>query len=329
MKQARDVGFLVFDDVTMLDVAGPSEVFAEANLSGTKYRVSVLTTDGQDVRASNGMRLGSDGTAFEERHWDTVLVAGGEPFPAKPVPEPLAAAARYLAARTARMAAICTGAFVLGAAGLLDGKHATTHWRHASELARRYPSTSVEPDRIFVRDRDTYTSAGVTAGIDLALSLLEDDHGADVARTVARSLVVYMRRAGGQSQFSAALDAPSPRVPAVQTVIDRVRSDPSGEYTLDVLAAIARVSPRHLSRLFRDELGTTPTRYVELIRLDIAKGRLDAGHSVTKAAELSGFGSSESLRRAFTNRLKMSPQRYQRRFLSTHEPSAAVSGSVE
>ena len=198
MKKARDLAFLVFDGVTMLDVVGPMEVFAEANLSGLKYRISVLTVDGQDVRASSGMRLASDGSAFEKRHWDTVLVAGGEPFPASPVPDPLADAARYLASRTGRMAAICTGVFVLGAAGLLDGRHATTHWRHARELARRCPHTSVELDWIFIRDHDTYTSAGVTAGIDLALSLLEDDHGADVARAVARSLVVFMHRSGGR-----------------------------------------------------------------------------------------------------------------------------------
>jgi transcriptional regulator GlxA family with amidase domain len=329
---AHEVGILVFPDVKMLDVAGPAEVFAEANLFGADYRISMLTPDGTDVRASTGLRVPADGAAFEERRWDTVLVAGGEPFPSTPVSPSLAAAARHLAARSARIASICTGAFVLGAAGLLDGRHATTHWRHASELARRHPSARVEPDRIFVRDQSVYTSAGVSAGIDLALALLEHDHGRELTREVARSLVVYMQRAGGQSQFSSALDAPTLRTPALQTVIDHVRSDPTGEYSLDALAAIARVSPRHLSRLFRDELGTSPAKYVELIRVEIAKARLDAGHSVTMAAQLAGFGSSESLRRAFTSRLTISPQRYQRRFLTTgptpEAPPEGMSGSV-
>jgi transcriptional regulator GlxA family with amidase domain len=326
MKRKHDVGVLVFQDVKMLDVAGPSEVFAEANLFGADYRISILTVGGADVRASTGLRVAADASALEERRWDTVLVAGGEPFPGMPVSDELVLATRHLAARADRVASICTGAFVLGAAGLLDGKRATTHWRHATELASRHPKARVEPDRIFVHDQGIYTSAGVSAGIDLALSLVEADHGADLARSVARSLVVYMQRAGGQSQFSAALDAPEHATPVVQAVIDRVRSDPSAEYTLDALAHIARVSTRHLSRLFRDEYGASPTKYVETIRVELAKSRLDAGYSVTTAAELCGFGSSESMRRAFVRQLGTSPQQFQRRFLTTQPaPVSAVS----
>ncbi|RKR75673.1 transcriptional regulator GlxA family with amidase domain [Frondihabitans australicus] len=325
MQRTHEIGFLVFQDVKMLDVAGPSEVFAEANLFGARYRISILTAGGGDVRATTGLRVPADASAFDERRWDTVLVAGGDPYPAKPVSEELIDATRHLAARADRVASICTGAFVLGAAGLLDGKRATTHWRHASELAARHPAAHVEPDRIFVHDQGVYTSAGVSAGIDLALSLVEVDHGADLARSVARSLVVYMQRGGGQSQFSAALEAPEPSTPALQAVIDRVRSDPSADYSLDSLARIALVSPRHLSRLFHDEYGSTPARYVESIRVELAKGRLDAGHSVTMAAELSGFGTPEALRRAFVRQLKTSPQRYQRRFLSTQPGGASMS----
>jgi transcriptional regulator GlxA family with amidase domain len=313
----HSVGILVFDRVKMLDVAGPSEVFAEANLSGTDYRISMLSADGADVRSSIGMRIPVDASALENRRWDTVLVAGGEPFPATPVPESLAAAARHLAEHSGRIASICTGAFILGAAGLLDGKKSTTHWKHAAQLARLYPHTEVQPDLIFVKSHTTYTSAGVTAGIDLALALLEEDQGPAFTRTVARSLVVYMQRAGGQSQFSATLEGPGPRTPVLRLVVDRVKADPTAEYSLAALAEIARVSPRHLTRLFHEELDTTPARYVELIRFDLAKAYLDAGHSVTMAAELSGFGSSESLRRAFVGRLKISPLRYQRRFGST------------
>lgn len=317
MGVRHQIGVLVFEGAKMLDVAGPSEVFAEANLAGTRYAIEMLSVDGHDVRTSIGMRIPVDGSAFEARRWDTVLVSGGEPFPATSVPTALSDAANHLADHSARIASICTGAFILAAAGLLDGKRATTHWKHAAELARQYPNTRVAPDRIFVKDHTTYTSAGVTAGIDLALALLEEDRGPELTRTVARSLVVYMQRAGGQSQFSTSLDAPAPRTSIPQAVVDQVKSDPTAEYSLADLAQIARVSPRHLTRLFQEELNTTPSRYVQFIRFELAKAHLDAGHSVTMAAELSGFGSSESLRRAFVSRLKISPQGYQRRFLST------------
>jgi transcriptional regulator GlxA family with amidase domain len=313
------VGILVFDGAKMLDIAGPAEVFAEANLSGTDYRISMLSFDGKDVRTSIGMRIPVDGSAFSAGRYDTVLVAGGEVFPATPVSDGIRDAAGHLSEHTARISSICTGAFVLGAAGLLDGKRATTHWKHTRELARRHPTTTVEPDAIFVKDHTTYSSAGVTAGIDLALALLEEDAGQPLTRTVAQSLVVYMQRAGGQSQFSASLQGPSPRTPVLRLVVDAVKADPTAPYGVASLAEIARVSPRHLTRLFHEELGTTPAKYLELIRFDLAKAQLDAGHSVTLAAQLSGFGTSESLRRAFIAHLKISPSRYQRRFSGTSE----------
>ena len=315
------VGVLVFDGVKMLDVAGPAEVFAEANLSDGRYRISMISADGRDVSTSIGMRIPVDGRADERVRYDTVLVAGGELFPATPVSSELREAALELADRSRRIASVCTGAFVLGAAGLLDHKRATTHWKHAAELARRHPLTTVQPDAIFVKDRATYSSAGVTAGIDLALALLEEDHGQDTTRSVARSLVVYMQRAGGQSQFSAPLLGPGPRSPVLRLVVDAIRSDPTVPYTVTTLAESARVSPRQLTRLFREELGTTPAKYVELVRFELAKAYLDGGHSVTLAAELSGFGSSEALRRAFIAHLKIPPSRYQHRF-STTAPGA-------
>jgi len=311
------VGILVFDGAKMLDVAGPAEVFAEANLSGASYRMSMLSADGRDVTTSIGMRIPVDAAAGEAGRFDTVLVSGGELFPATPVSDELRDAAVLLAANSSRIASICTGAFVLAAAGLLDGKRATTHWKHTRELARRHPSTMVDRDAIFVKDGTTYSSAGVTAGIDLALSLLEEDHGHALTRAVAQSLVVYMQRAGGQSQFSASLQGPGPRTPLLRLVVDLVKADPTAQYTVPALAERARVSTRHLTRLFHDELGTTPAKYIELIRFDLAKALLDAGHSVTLAAELSGFGTSEALRRAFIAHLKISPSRYQHRFTTT------------
>jgi transcriptional regulator GlxA family with amidase domain len=313
----HEVGILVFDRLKMLDIVGPAEVFAEANLSGANYRIRFVSVDGKDVQSSIGMRVPVDGSYAHAGRFDSVLVAGGEVFPTLPVSEGLRDAVDHLAARSSRISSICTGAFVLGAAGLLDGKRATTHWKHTHELARRHPSTTVEPDVIFVKDETTYTSAGVTAGIDLALALLEEDHGSDVARTVAKSLVVYMQRAGGQSQFSAALLAPTPRTPVLRRVVDTVKADPTGSYSLQRMAEIARVSARHLTRLFREELDTTPAKYVELVRFDTAKALLDAGHSVTRTAQMAGYGTPESLRRSFITHLSISPQRYQRRFLST------------
>ncbi|MDX6259710.1 MAG: hypothetical protein QOH84_1398 [Kribbellaceae bacterium] len=316
----HQVGVLVFDGAKMLDVAGPSEVFAEACLSGADYRISMLSADGKDVNTSVGMRISVDASAFSGQRYGTVLIAGGEVFPSTPVRDELRDAAVHLAERSGRIASICTGAFVLGAAGLLDGKRATTHWKHTAELARRHPTTAVQPDAIFVKDHTTYSSAGVTAGIDLALALLEEDQGQDMTRVVAQSLVVYMQRAGGQSQFSATLQGPGPRTPLLRRLVDQLKADPTQQYSMTTLAEMARVSPRHLTRLFHEELNTTPAKYLELIRFDLAKAHLNAGHSVTLTAELSGFGTSEALRRTFVSHLGISPLKYQRRFRTTGSP---------
>jgi len=221
-----------------------------------------------------------------------------------------------LAKRARRTASICTGAFILAAAGLLDGRRATTHWQHVKTLASAYPAIEVEPDAIYVEDGPVLSSAGVTAGIDLALALVERDHGAGLARDVARSLVVFLQRPGGQSQFSPSLRAALPRTSPLRRLCDTVAASPAGDYSLTVLAEMANVSPRHLTRLFHDELKTTPARYVELIRFDTAKDLLDAGHSVTDTALRSGFGSTETLRRVFIQHLGVSPRSYQQRFRS-------------
>ncbi|WP_051840844.1 GlxA family transcriptional regulator [Streptomyces sp. NRRL F-5126] len=313
----HSVGILVFDGMKMLDLSGPAEVFSEANRYGADYRLSITSTDGAPVLSSIGMRVPADTDARDGAAYDTLVVVGGDALPGSPVDPGLSAAAQTLAGRAGRVASVCTGAFILGAAGLLKGRRATTHWQHATALAQRYPSTHVEPDAIFVRDDRTYTSAGVTAGIDLALALLEEDHGPGLAREVARSLVVYMQRAGGQSQFSASLQGPVPRTPVLRLVQEAVQEDPAADHSLGSLAARVRVSPRHLTRMFRAELDTTPAQYVQLIRFDVAKALLDAGHNATEAAAGSGFPSYESLRRAFARHLGLSPLRYQQRFAAT------------
>ncbi|WP_076468215.1 GlxA family transcriptional regulator [Micromonospora avicenniae] len=320
---AHRVAILVYDGVTLLDVAGPAEVFKEANRFGADYQIVLLSPTGADVTSNLGVRLSVDDAVSAEPVFDTLLVSGSDLYPRAHVPDDLADAVRVPAAGAGRVASICTGAFVLAAAGLLDGKRATTHWKVAHELATRYPTCRVEPDAIYVRDGTTYTSAGVTAGIDLALALVEEDHGPDLARDVARALVVYMQRAGGQSQFSAPLQGPPPRSPALRRITDLVTANPRGDHSLGELAKHLNVSTRQLTRLFHDELSTTPARYVENIRFDLARALLDQGHTASQAAAVAGFPSYESMRRVFSRKLSISPAAYQRRFSTARRTSAS------
>ncbi|MEV8632265.1 GlxA family transcriptional regulator [Streptosporangium sp. NPDC051023] len=316
-KAVHRVGILVFDGVKLLDVAGPSEVFSEANRMGAAYELVLCSPGGRQVTSSTGMRIPADADAdADDVRFDTVLVVGGDLLPAHPVGADLLSAVHRLSKYASRVSSVCTGAFILAAAGLLDGRRATTHWKHTRTLQRSYPEVAVEPDAIFVRDGCLYTSAGVTAGIDLALAMLEDDHGDELARSVAQSLVVFLQRPGGQSQFSPSLRGPRPRTSLLRAVLDAVAADPAGDHSVSRLAARAGLSARHLTRLFRSEVGTTPAKYVELIRFDAAKSMLDAGHSVTSAAERAGYGSSESLRRAFIHHVGVPPRAYQQRFRS-------------
>ncbi|MFC4945203.1 GlxA family transcriptional regulator [Pseudonocardia sp. GCM10023141] len=317
------VGIVVFDGVKLLDVAGPSEVFSEANRMGANYQLTLCAVGGGSVSSSTGMTIAVDADATDPLvRFDTLLVMGGDIFPGHPVDPQLRDAVIGLAGRSGRVCSICTGAFILAAAGLLDGRRATTHWRHTGVLSRGYPAVTVEPDAIFVRDGTTFTSAGVTAGIDLALALLEDDHGEQLARQVAQSLVVFLQRPGGQSQFSPTLSGPRPRTSALREVFDAVAADPAGDHSTPKLAVRAALSPRHLTRLFHEELGTTPARYVEAVRFDAAKAALEAGYPITEAAARVGYGSSETLRRAFMTRLGVSPSAYQQRFRSAQRRDA-------
>jgi transcriptional regulator GlxA family with amidase domain len=310
----RVVVIVVFDGVKLLDVAGPAEVFAEANRFGADYRLTIASVDGRDVTTSIGTDFAVTDRIASIDSADTVLVAGGDCLVGRPIDPALVDALRTVPARTRRLASICTGAFILAQAGLLNGRRATTHWRHARLLARAFPDVSVEPDAIFVRDGHVFTSAGVSAGIDLALALVEDDYGTELVRDVARSLVVYLKRAGGQSQFSVLVEADPPRQSALRAVTDAIAADPGTNHSVKILAAQASLSTRQLTRLFQSELGTTPARYVEMVRIDAARAALDAGRSVTDTARLAGFGSAETLRRVFVNELGVSPKAYRDRF---------------
>lgn len=316
-RNPRVVVIVVFDGVKLLDAAGPAEVFAEANRFGADYQLKIASLDGCDVTTSIGTGLVVTDRIGSIESADTVLVAGGDGLVGRPIDPALVAAVNTMPAKTRRLGSICTGAFILAQAGLLNGRRATTHWRHGRLLARAFPEVVVEPDAIFVRDGHVLTSAGVSAGIDLALALVEEDHGAELVRDVARSLVVYLKRAGGQSQFSVLVEADPPAQSALRAVTDAIAGDPAADHSVKNLAAQASLSTRQLTRLFQSELGTTPARHVEMVRIDAARAALDAGRTVTDTARLAGFGSAETLRRVFVNNLGVSPKAYRDRFRTT------------
>ncbi|MFI7066390.1 GlxA family transcriptional regulator [Kribbella sp. NPDC050124] len=314
--RTRRIALVAFDDVTLLDVSGPLEVLHQANRGGRRYDPVLVSPRGGGVPTSSGVTLAGTIAAAEAGPFDTVLIAGADHLVDR-VPDELLMAVGALADRADRVASVCTGAFVLAALGLLDGCRATTHWRHAQALARRYPAVQVEPDALHIASGKYVTSAGISAGIDLTLALVEADHGAEVAREIARELVVFMQRPGGQSQFSAALATPPVRSDPLRAVTATVVADPAADHSLSAMAASAALSPRHLTRLFQSELQTTPGRWVERVRLDRAQQLLLDGHSITAAARLSGLGSDETLRRAFARHLNTTPSTYLRRFRAT------------
>lgn len=312
------VVIVVFDGVTLLDVAGAGEVFVEANRFGADYRLTVASVDGGDVTTSIGTRLGVTHSISAIDSADTVLVAGSDHLPGRPINPALVEAIGSVSERTRRMASICTGSFILAQAGVLHGRRATTHWHDTRRLARAFPDITVEPDAIFVRDGDVFTSAGISSGIDLALALVEMDYGTELVRDVARWLVVYLKRAGGQSQFSVLVEADPPPQSPLRAVTEAIAADPSADHSVKRLAALASLSTRQLTRLFASELGMTPARYVELVRIGFARNALEAGRSVTETAGMAGFGSIETLRRAFVNHLGISPKAYRDRFRTAY-----------
>ncbi|WP_067686199.1 GlxA family transcriptional regulator [Nocardia jejuensis] len=320
---AREVAIWVFDGCAMLDVAGPADVLATASRvsAGPGYRIVVASPDGRPVRSDSGITIGADlsfAQAAAREDIDTVLVVGGlETLTVARDPAHLADL-RTASQRARRTTAVCTGALVLAAAGLLDGYRATTHWISSDYLRKGYPRVEVEPDRIFVRDRDRWTSAGVTAGIDLALALVEADHDRAVAHMVATALVVFVRRPGGQAQFSAQLRAQPARVPVLAELQRWLPDNLAQDVTVDALARRAGMTPRTFARQFRQQTGTTPAVFVAQLRVESAK-RLLCTTELTVAAIASrvGFGNPETLHRAFTRALGTTPQRYRDHFTSS------------
>ena len=313
------IGIMVFDHMTMLDASGPAEVFHHADPQGAHYEVLYISAAGGSVMSTSAMEL-STVAAADAGPVDTLVVAGGPDLMHGPIDSALLSAVSTLAQEASRVASVCTGAFILAALGYLDGRRATTHWRHAHLLAQRYPLIHVEPDVIHVRDDWLLTSAGISAGIDLALAMVEADLGVETARETARELVMFMQRPGGQSQFSAPLRTPLPAKPHLRKLTQVIASDPSGHHTVASMAAFVKVSPRHLNRMFQQELGISPARWLEQLRVDIARPLVLEGHTLMRVAQLSGFGSDETLRRAFARHLGTTPSQYRERFGSTQAP---------
>lgn len=314
------VEVLAFPQAQLLDVAGPLQVFASANdLAAARgeappYAPRVVAEDAGGVTTSSGLSLLAGPLPGEDEPVDTLVVAGGWGVQAAMRDEALLAWVRARAARARRLASVCSGAFLLAAAGLLDGRRVATHWSRCAELGRRFPALRVEPDPIFLRDGMVWTSAGITAGIDLSLALVEEDLGRPAALGVARQLVVFLKRPGGQAQFSAAL--------SLQDTGDRfadlqgwMAGNLTGDLSLPALAARAGMSERSFLRHYRARTGLTPARAVETLRLEAARQMLTGtGRPLKRIAARCGFGSEETMRRVFLRHLAITPGEYRERF---------------
>ena len=321
MSPPRTVVVVVFDRLQLLDLAGPVEVFSNANdlAGGEAYRVLLASPDGGRVRTTSGVEVGADlALADAPASFDTLVVVGGRGTRPLIGDGAFLAELRSLAGRARRITSVCSGSFLLAAAGLLDGYQATTHWGSCDLLAEGWPEVEVLPDQIYVHDRDRWTSAGVTAGIDLSLALVEADHGPELAHEVAAWLVVFARRPGGQAQFSAQLQAQAARTPAVAAVQRWLPDHLDEDLTVDRLAERAGMSPRSFARTFRSETGTTPAAHVEELRVEAARRLLETtDQTVGAIARLVGFKHAETLHRAFARRVGTTPDRYRQHFART------------
>jgi transcriptional regulator GlxA family with amidase domain len=315
----RDVAVVIHDGVQALDVAGPLDVFAAANgflPDDDHYRCMLVAGSRTPVRSSNGMWMMPD-LDYDEasREFDTVLVAGGPDLPGREADDVMSAWLRDWATLARRYGSICNGTFALGHAGLLDGRTVTTHWLCSAQLAAMFPTARVEHDRIHARDDRLVTSAGVTAGIDLCLALVGEDHGSEISLACAKGLVVVAQRQGGQSQFSPLLLPPSETVTPLAKVQIHVMEHISEAFPVERLAEIAGVSPRSIARMFVRELNITPHDFVEGIRIDQARNLLEATDLALKAVAFDcGFASPDQMRSAFQRKLGVTPLRYRESF---------------
>jgi transcriptional regulator GlxA family with amidase domain len=320
MPRTRHMIVLAVEGCQSLDVLGPVEVFTTANgqVAGA-YRIDVVgPTSGDSVTMENGLRLGVMPLPEAPPRHDTLLVAGGSGARHAVEDAALLDWVIRAACRAGRIASVCTGAYLLAAAGLLDNRRATTHWSWCDALAKTYSKVHVDPDPVFVRDGRVWTSAGITAGIDLSLALVEEDLGPAAALAVARELVVFFKRPGGQSQFSSALSVQQAARPALRDLQAWIAGHLDTDLSVAALAERANMSERSFARAFRREVGETPAAYVEVLRIEHARALLEDGApSLDAVAQSAGFASAEVLRRAFHRRVGVSPADYRARFRLT------------
>jgi transcriptional regulator GlxA family with amidase domain len=322
----RRVVLVAFPDAQVLDVTGPLEVLSNSNRRldmlqdrrSPRYTIEIAAHEAGPVRTTSGIQLLAD-RAFRDVRGpiDSLLVAGGDGTRAACRDRALVDFVRRAGTRARRVASICTGTFVLAEAGLLDGRRATTHWANCAVLARQYPRVTVESDPIFVRDGKFWSSAGVCAGMDLALALAEEDHGRELALTVAKWMVLFLKRPGGQSQFSVGLAAQATEHERIRDLQTWVQAHLGDELAISRLAKRVAMSPRNFARVFAREVGETPARWVERARVEAAQRLLEESDlGVDAVAERCGFGSAETLRRAFLRQIRVSPSAYRARFRS-------------
>ncbi|MEB0091728.1 GlxA family transcriptional regulator [Pseudomonas sp. CCI4.2] len=308
-SHGQRIGIILYPGFQALGLS-VATVFEFANIATGEptYEVTLLSENGGPVPTSSG--YGVDSQAFDEKRFDTLIVLGDNV--AAPVSARVIDYLREAGPHTRRMSAVCTGAFVLAEAGLLDGRRATTHWFHARALQQAYPNVKMEEDRIFIVDGPIWTSAGASAGVDLALAMVESDLGAQTARAIARNLVVYHRRAGGQSQFSVMLDL-EPKSDRIQTALVYAKQNLKSELSVEELAGAAHLSPRHFSRVFQAETGQSPAKAIERLRVESARLMIEGGrHAIDVVAQDSGFGDPERMRRAFIRAFGHPPRTVQR-----------------
>lgn len=304
------IAFVLFEDFQILDATGPIAAFEiAARIRPDAYRLVTLAPKAGAVRSSSGLAVLAQGLAAA-RGADTILVAGGEGVRGAVEDRALIGFLKRAVGRARRIGSVCSGSYLLAVAGLLDGRRATTHWRRAKHFAERFPNITVEAERLYVRDGNVWTSAGISAGIDLALALIADDLGDDVARQVAQQLVLYQRRPGGQSQFSAMLDLAKPEG-RFAALLQRAGERLADDLGVEALAGEMAMSPRNFARLFTKETGVTPARAIERLRLDAARAALEGGApSLTQVARDTGFAESERMRRAFLRAFGRPPQAF-------------------
>jgi transcriptional regulator GlxA family with amidase domain len=319
---SRRIVFLIFDGLQPLDLVGPHEVFSQAGVLSPDagYVCQVAARAAGPVRAASGLvvHAGYSLADLGPAGIDTVVAVGGSGVDLARHDRALVAWLAEAGRTARRVTSVCSGVFLLAAAGLVEGRRVTSHWGRAAQLAAEHPEVIVDCDPIFIRDGRVWTSAGVTAGMDLALALVEDDLGPQVARDVARYLVLYLRRPGSQSQFSVPLWAAQPATDPIRAAVLAVHADPGGRHGITDLAAQARLSPRHLQRRFTAEMGIAPAAYVERVRIEAARRALAEGDDPVHAvARRCGFGTAETLRRVFQRRLGLAPSGYRDRFRIT------------